>query len=102
MSELTLHLLRFLPKNLLSRGFGSIAARRRPRFAVRALQRWFVRRFDLDLDEAEHPLENYPSLLALFTRALREGCRPVDLDPSLLVSRWTAGSALTVMCTPAG
>ncbi|MEZ6196895.1 MAG: archaetidylserine decarboxylase [Planctomycetota bacterium] len=81
---LTLRFLRFLPKNLISRGFGWIARRERPRFLVRPFMRWFVRRFDLDLGEAARPFETYPSLLALFTRELRPGARPLEGGPRTL------------------
>lgn len=82
----SLRVLRWLPKNLVSRGFGWLAARERPRFLVRPFMRWFVRRFELDLAEAQHPIERYPSLLALFTRQLKEGLRPIDARPGILVS----------------
>ncbi len=51
------------------------------------LNRWFVRQFGLDLSEAEHSDPTaYPSLNALFTRALKPGARPLPDDPRLLVS----------------
>lgn len=75
-----------MPKNLLSRGFGWLARRRRPRFLVRPFMRWFAGRFGIDLKEAEHPFEEYDCLLALFTRRLRPGLRPVADDPDAVVS----------------
>jgi len=83
---LPLLVLRFLPRNLLSRAFGFLAARRRPRFLVRAVIRWWARHFEVNVDEADGPLEDYPSLLAFFTRGLREGARPIDGDDKALVS----------------
>ena len=68
MSSWTLHLLRFLPKNLISRAFGWWARRQRPRFLVRPFMRWFAGRFGIDLSEAEAPFEHYRSLHELFVR----------------------------------
>ena len=83
---LGLRVLRFLPKNLLSRAFGWVAARRRPRFLVRPFMRWFVRRFALDLEQAERSFDEYPSLVDLFTRRLRPGARPLAEDPAALLN----------------
>lgn len=84
--SLTLHILRFLPKNLISRWFGRLAAARRPRWFAVALRDWFAGRFGLRLTEAEHPIEHYDCLTALFTRRLKAGLRPVDQGADALVS----------------
>ncbi|MCA9321975.1 MAG: phosphatidylserine decarboxylase [Planctomycetes bacterium] len=81
-----IRLLRFLPRNLISRLFGRLAAVERPRFFASWCKESFARRFDIDFGEAEHPIEFYPSLLKMFTRRLREGARPIDLDPTAIVS----------------
>jgi len=86
MGAFTLHLLRFLPRNLLSRVFGKIAAMRRPRWLARWMIRRFATAFDLNLEEATRPMEDYESLLDLFTRRLRPEVRPIDSTPSSLVS----------------
>jgi phosphatidylserine decarboxylase len=52
----------------------------------RLLQRWFVRTYGLDMSEAEHPIEHYPTLEALFTRKLRAGVRPIDTSADVIVS----------------
>lgn len=48
----------------------------------------YVRRYPPGLDEAEseRPLEDYPSLNALFTRGLRPEARPIAADRSVLLS----------------
>ncbi len=48
--------------------------------------RRFAAAFDLNLDEATRPLEDYESLLDLFTRRLRPEARPIDSAPMSLVS----------------
>ncbi len=47
---------------------------------------WAVRRYGIDLAEADVPAGGFPTFNAFFTRALREGARPVDPDPRALVS----------------
>jgi phosphatidylserine decarboxylase len=82
----TLHLLRFLPRNLLSRAFGWFAACEHPPFLARFVVRWFARRYAVNLEEAAAPLQGYPSLLKLFTRRLRDGVRPIAEGAKILVS----------------
>lgn len=48
--------------------------------------RRFAATYQVDLSDAEHPLEGYGSLHELFTRRLRPGARPIDQDPEALVS----------------
>ncbi|WP_456447661.1 archaetidylserine decarboxylase [Thiolapillus sp.] len=52
--------------------------------------RWEVAAFQrlagIDMDEAELPLEAYPTINALFTRKLKEGARQVDSREYVLVS----------------
>src|SRR4051794_38720785 len=72
--------LRLLPKNALSRWAGRAAALRLPP----RLQRWQIRVFarvvGADLAELRDPLESFTSLQNFFTRALRDGARPIDTD----------------------
>ncbi len=46
----------------------------------------FVRAYGVDMSEAEHGLDAYPTLAALFTRRLKPDARPVDPAPDVLVS----------------
>ena len=53
----------------------------------RALIRWFARTYRVDLTEAAEPdLERYPTFNAFFTRALKDGARPIAGDESTVVS----------------
>ena len=53
----------------------------------RAMLRWFVWQYGLDLSEAERPdASSYRSLADLFSRALKPGARPIDASPEVLVS----------------
>lgn len=39
-----------------------------------------------DLEEAALPLDKYASLKDFFVRTLKEGSRPIDVDPQCLVT----------------
>jgi len=78
--------LRLLPRNLISRAAGRIAAARLPRALVRAEILLFARAVGVDLAEVRDPLEAFGSLQEFFTRALREGARNVDPARDALVS----------------
>jgi phosphatidylserine decarboxylase len=80
--RLSMQGMRLLPTNLISRIWGHVT--RQP--VSRRLVRPFARAFHVDLAEAELPMEDYPTLNAFFTRRLRPGSRPFDLDPRVLVS----------------
>lgn len=52
-----------------------------------AFIRWFMKAFDISLDEAEHEQpEDYRHFNAFFTRALKPGARPLDPDPHSFLS----------------
>jgi phosphatidylserine decarboxylase len=78
--------LRVLPQHLLADGMYHLA---RSTWAPLKdlLIRFVVRRYGVDLNEAEQPdPAAYPSFNAFFTRALRTGVRPIDPDATALVS----------------
>jgi phosphatidylserine decarboxylase len=78
--------LRLLPRGLLSRAAGGFAGLRWPGPLQRCQIRAFARTFGIDLSEVREPLESFPSLQAFFTRALRDGARPLDPDPAALLA----------------
>jgi len=75
---LSLNLLRFYPKKLASVCVGWAASRHLPKIIRRTLFRHFVRYYEVDLSEAEKPLEEYKSFQEFFTRRLLPGLRPQD------------------------
>jgi phosphatidylserine decarboxylase len=75
-----------LPLGLYSRLVGRCTRVRRPRSLVRLMLRSFVRRYGVDMSEADRPLEAYGSLLELFTRQLRPGARSIDDDPEAVLA----------------
>jgi phosphatidylserine decarboxylase len=78
--------LRLLPRGLLSRAAGRFAALRWPGPLQRCQILGFARCFGIDLGELRDPLASFDSLQAFFTRALRDGARPLDPDPAALLS----------------
>ena len=70
----------FIPKNLLSWLTGQFAAMPWPS----PLKGWILRRFashyNLNLQEAEKPIDDYLSVNDLFTRRLKSGVRPIEGD----------------------
>ncbi|MDE0006602.1 MAG: archaetidylserine decarboxylase [Rhodospirillaceae bacterium] len=75
-----------LPQRLMGRLVYRLA-RCRWGWISRPLIAWFARRYEVDLQEAEHSRpENYASLNEFFTRRLRPGVRPIAGDECTLVS----------------
>lgn len=74
----SLNLLRLYPKKLGSSAAGWAASRTLPGFLKRPVLGGYARHFQVNLDEAEKPLDQYPSLQAFFTRRLKAGLRPQD------------------------
>ncbi len=83
---LILSALSVLPKNRVARLMGAFARTRLPAVARRALLRWYVGKYGVNLAECEGELDDFPTLTAFFTRALKPGARPVDPAPDAIVS----------------
>lgn len=79
---LIVSMLSVVPRNRGARTMGWIARTR----ASRAMTRWFVRAYGVDLSEATGTLADYPTLESLFVRELKPGVRPVDPAPEAMVS----------------
>jgi phosphatidylserine decarboxylase len=63
-----------------------VSEARLPRPLLDRLIAAWVKAYDVDLAEAELPVEAYPTLDAFFTRRLKPGLRPIDTAPGTLVS----------------
>ena len=79
---LTAKAVRYVPRALAGRCIGRLAASGASRHAVRP----FARALGIDLSEAEHGVDAYPTLADFFVRRLRPGARPIDPRPDVLVS----------------
>ena len=70
-----------LPKRALTSFAGRVASNESGRFTPHII-RWFAGKYGVNMQEAHNPdLASYSSFNAFFTRALREGARPLaDAD----------------------
>ncbi|WP_420799556.1 archaetidylserine decarboxylase [Noviherbaspirillum sedimenti] len=67
-----------MPKQALTSFAGRVAGVQDPRFTPQLI-RWFVRRYGVNMAEAHNPdIASYSSFNEFFTRALRDGARPLD------------------------
>lgn len=78
--------LSLVPKNHTARAIGRGARVRLPRAAHRLLLRWFVWQYGVNLSESVGEIDDFESLAHFFVRPLKEGMRPVDPSPGILVS----------------
>jgi phosphatidylserine decarboxylase len=81
-----LTLLKRLPQGAISRGSGHVADLSLPAPLQGMLNRTFARLVGVNVAEAEHPPEAYPSLDAFFTRNLQPGVRTFPADPAQAAS----------------
>ncbi len=68
---------RFLPKNHLSYIIGQLVHIRLPGFLNKLIIAKFAKTYRINLEEAELPVEMYPSLGEFFVRRLKPGIRPI-------------------------
>ena len=78
--------LTFFPKSAWSRFLSVLVTMRLPRAFNLWVMKTFAARYQLNMDEAELPIESYPSLGALFTRAVKPGTHSVDQRGGVAVS----------------
>lgn len=78
--------LKVLPQRYMSHVAGVIASTKLPQPMARAAVRAFGSAFGVNFDEVRDPIESFSSVQSFFTRALREGTRPVDESADAFVS----------------
>ncbi|HEY0838976.1 MAG TPA: archaetidylserine decarboxylase [Vulgatibacter sp.] len=78
--------VKLLPKKPLSRAVGSATRLDGLESAHRAAIRAFARQYGVAVEEAELPLEAYPTFGDFFTRKLKEGLRPIAPGDDVPVS----------------
>lgn len=70
-------LMPLLPKNDLSHAVGKFVHKPLPGALGRKSVEWFAKYYNINLDEAEHPIAHYKTIGDLFIRKLKAGVRPV-------------------------
>lgn len=78
--------LKVLPRKGLSRALGKIARIEAPAPVLRAALRMYCRAYRVDISEFVVPDAGFPTFDAFFTRRLKPGTRPLDVDPQALLS----------------
>jgi phosphatidylserine decarboxylase len=69
--------MRLLPKNAVSRAFGSLSRAEIPLFS-RILAKWFAKHYAINLEESEIPNEGFANIHELFTRKLKKDARVIE------------------------
>lgn len=84
--KLLITFLRFFPKKAWSRLLSYLVYAPLPHSFSQGVMRWFSKRYQLNLDEAELPLSEYPNLGSLFTRKLKPNTHTIDQSEGIAVS----------------
>ncbi|WP_141593976.1 archaetidylserine decarboxylase [Myxococcus sp. AB056] len=79
-------LMQVLPKSALSTVVGMATRLPVPAPVHQAAMRAFAKAYNVDMEEAEHSFEHYPTFAQFFTRGLKPGLRPVDEGEKVVVS----------------
>ena len=81
-----IRLQKIIPQHALSRLIGKVAASEQPLLKTAVIYA-FKQKYGIDLSIAEaEEISRYPSFNAFFTRALKDGQRPIDHNPKHVVS----------------
>lgn len=78
--------LSMIPKKPVARLMGRSARISLPRFFHRLLIRYFIWKYDVNLEECQGEIEDFNSLSDFFIRKLKEGRRVVDITENAIVS----------------
>lgn len=85
MDKVKIALQYMLPKHLLSRLVGKLAAAQAGALTTAAIK-WFIKQYKIDMSEAaQSEPEAYKSFNDFFTRALKPGIRPINPNPHIMV-----------------
>lgn len=76
------YVISILPQNAISKAAGKFASSSISRLVIKP----FARKFSINVQEAELPLQEYKTLNAFFTRKLKVGARLIDMDKESIVS----------------
>src|SRR5688572_17464434 len=87
MNESTyMTLMRLLPRSALSTVVGMLTRAPAPAALHQSFVRFFAKRYNVALEDAEGPVSDYPTFAQFFTRRLKPGLRPIDQAKDVVVS----------------
>ncbi len=78
--------IRALPRRAVSRLMGRLGRVRPPVWLMQQILKRYAAHYGVALEEMAEPLPSYGSFLEFFTRPLKPGARPMDPDPTTIVS----------------
>ncbi|WP_394130348.1 archaetidylserine decarboxylase [Shewanella maritima] len=85
MDSIKIALQYILPKHFLSRLVGKFAAAELGSVTTAGIK-WFIKQYKIDMSEAAKPEpEAYKTFNDFFTRALKDGIRPIEQDKDIMV-----------------
>jgi phosphatidylserine decarboxylase len=79
-------LMKLVPKSALSTVVGKAVRAPVPAGVHHAAIRWFAKQYAVNLEEAEGPVEQFPTFGQFFTRRLKVGMRTIDAAADAVVS----------------
>jgi phosphatidylserine decarboxylase len=77
MNSITYSFMKLLPKNAVSRVFGSLSRAKIPVLSW-LLMHWFARHYKINLKESEIPENGFANIHELFTRKLKKDARNIE------------------------
>jgi phosphatidylserine decarboxylase len=79
-------LMKLLPKSALSSAVGKATRAPLPPAVHQAAMRAFAKAYDVNLEEAEGTIADYPNFGSFFTRKLKPGRRSIDMGANVVAS----------------
>jgi len=77
MNSISYSLLRLMPKNAVSRAFGTFSRAKIPLFS-RLCAKWFANHYKINMEESEIPKDGFANIHELFTRKLKSDARIIE------------------------
>lgn len=84
MNTLQVKCYYFLPFRIISKIWGWLASLELPVSLRPTLYGFYVRAFNVNLDEIDIELSDFPSLADFFVRPLKYGARPIDKTTNIV------------------
>lgn len=84
--QIFMALMRVLPRSALSSVVGHLTRLPAPRAVHQSAMRAFAKSYRVNLEEAEHGIEEYGTFAQFFTRKLKPGAREIDAGARAVVS----------------